>query len=49
MLGKVIKKNHYKYYNILQNCQWFYSEITIQRNNLYDTGIQILHACMYDW
>ena len=49
MLGKVIKKNHYKYYNILQNYQWFYSEIKIQRSNLYDTGIQILYACMYGW
>ena len=48
MLGKLIGKIYYKNHNIMENCQWFYSEIKIQRSNLYDTGIQILHACMYD-
>ena len=48
MLGKLIGKIYYKNHNIMENCQWFYSEIKIQRSNLYDTGIQILHAYMYD-
>ena len=37
MLGKLIK------------LPVIYSEIKIQRSNLYDTGIQILYACMYGW